>query len=270
MAGSAKTKNFLLSTATVMVGPPADLHKLNPAEHSLGLVKNFQMTADPTYVELTQGVKNSVVMSVKNADGIKCAMEIYEYTVRNLGYAAGLDASGVAFDQSNAIWLASAAYASAGKTIEVNSDITGVGADKLSAGDYVFLQNGTDDKVHIAKVATAVFATTKTTITLAAGYEPGTGVVFPIGTRIGKVKRIDVGATDVQPEFAAKIVGLLPKDNAPFTILLPKIKITKGLGVAFQTDNFGNLPFEFTPYSGVETDPLYDEYGTAAAILFAR
>lgn len=266
MAGSAKTKNFLLSTATVMVGKPEDLHKLNPAEHSLGLVKNFQMTADPTYVELTQGIKNSVVMSVKNADGLKCSMEIYEYTVRNLGYAAGLDASGVAFDQNNEIWLASGAYASPGKTIDVNSDITA----KLGAGDYIFLQNGLDDKVHIAKVGTAVNAADKTTITLAAGYEPAVGMAFPVGTRIGKVKRIDVGATDVQPEFGAKIVGLLPKDNAPFTILLPKIKITKGLGVAFQTDNFGNLPFEFTPYSGVETDPLYAEYGNAAAILFAR
>jgi hypothetical protein len=266
MAGNAKTKNFLLSTATVMVGPPADLHKLNPAEHSLGLVKNFQLTADPTYVELTQGIKNSVVMSVKNGDGLKASMEVYEYTLRNMGYAAGLDASGVSFDSISSMWLASAAYASAGKTIEVNSDIT----PSLSAGDYIFLQNGVDDKVHIAKVATAVFATGTTTITIAAGYEPAATVSFPIGTRIGKVKRIDVGAADVQPEFAAKIVGLLPIDNAPFTILLPKVKITKGLGVAFQTDNFGNLPFEFTPYSGVESDPFYSEFGTAAAILFNR
>jgi hypothetical protein len=268
MAGSAKTKNFLLSTATVMVGPLADVNKLNPAQHSLGLVKNFSMTADPTYVELTQGIKNSVVMSVKNGDGLKCAMEIYEYTVRNLGYAAGLDASGVSFDQSNEIWLASAAYASAGKSIEVSTDVTGAG--KLVVGDYIFLQNGMDDKVHIAKVGAVAFATGKSTITLAAGYEPAAEVTFPIGTRIGKVKRIDVGATDVQPEFAAKIVGLLPQDGAPFTIVLPRIKITKGLGVAFQTDNFGNLPFEFTPYSGVETDPLFAEYGTAAAVLFAR
>lgn len=266
MAGSAKTKNFLLSTATVMVGKPEDLHKLNPAEHSLGLVKNFQLTADPTYVELTQGIKNNVVMSVKNGDGLRASMEVYEYTLRNMGYAAGLDASGVSFDTINSMWIASAAYATPGKTIEVNSDIT----TDLSTGDYIFLQNGVDDKVHIAKVATAVFATSKTTITLAAGYEPAATVAFPVGTRIGKVKRIDVGATDIQPEFAAKIVGLLPIDNAPFTILLPKIKITRGLGVAFQTDNFGNLPFEFTPYSGVESDPFYSEFGNAAAILFNR
>ncbi|MBC2806549.1 hypothetical protein C3Y94_025705 [Rhizobium ruizarguesonis] len=266
MAGNAKTKSFLLSTATVMIGAPADLHKLNSTEHSIGLVKNFQLTADPTFVELTQGVKNSVVMSVKNGDGLKCSMEVYEYTLRNMAYAAGLDASGVAFDSITDLWLASVAYASAGKTIGVATDIT----TKLSAGDYVFFQNGTDDKVHIAKVAAVAFAAGATTITIAAGYEPSAAVAFPIGSRIGKVKRIDVGGNDVQPEFAAKIVGLLPADNAPFTIHLPKIKVTKGLGVAFQTDNFGNMPFEFTPYSGVESDPFFPEYGNAAAILFNR
>lgn len=266
MAGNAKTKNFMLSTATVMIGAPADLHKLNPVDHSIGLVKNFQMTSDPTFVELTQGLKNSVVMSVKNSDGVKASMEVYEYTVRNLGYAAGLDASGVSFDQAEDIWLAAGAYQTAGKTITVSTDIS----SKVAVGDYVFLQNGLDDKVHIAKLATVAFATGTTTLTIAAGYEPAATAAFPIGTRIGKVKRIDIGASDVQPEFAAKIVGLLPKDNAPFTILLPKIKITKGLGIAFQSDNFGNLPFEITPFAGVSTDPFFSEYGSAAGVLFAR
>lgn len=266
MAGNAKTKNFLLSTATVMVGAPEDLHKLNPAEHSIGLVKNFQMTADPTYVELTQGIKNSIVMSVKNADGVKCSMEVYEYTLRNLGYAAGLDASGVEFDSVSDIWLASAAYEKTDKTIEVNSDISA----KLTAGDWIFIQNGLDDRVHVAKIASAVVAVNVTTITLQAGYEPADTVVFPVGSRIGRIKQISIGGTDVQPEFSAKIVGLLPVDNAPFTILIPKIKITKGLGIAFQSDNFGNLPFEFTPYAGVDSDPFYDHYGTASAILLAR
>jgi hypothetical protein len=266
MAGNAKTKNFLLSTATVMIGAPGDLHKLNPAEHSIGLVKNFQMTADPTYVELTQGIKNSVVMSVKNADGVKCSMEVYEYTLRNLGYAAGLDASGVSFDSVSEIWLASGAYDDATKAIEINSDIS----TKLAVGDWIFLQNGLDDRVHVAKIASATFLATKTTVTLQAGYEPAETVTFPVGSRMGKVKRIDIGGTDVQPEFAAKIVGLLPVDNAPFTILIPKIKITKGLGIAFQSDNFGNLPFEFTPYAGVDSDPFYSEFGTASAILLAR
>lgn len=267
MAGAAKTKNFMLSTATVMIGPPEDLHKLNPDAHSLGLVKNFQMSADPTYIELSQGIKNATVMSVKSNDGIKCSFEVYEYTAKNLAYAAGLDGSSmISTAAMKTIWIASAAYAKAGKTIEVSSDIT----SDLGAGDYVFLQNGVDDKVHIAKIASAVYATTKTTITIATGYEPDDDVGFPVGSRIGKVKRLDIGNEDVQPEFSAKVVGLLPKDNAPFTILYPKVKVTKGLGVAFQTDNFGNLPFELTPYAGVPDDPFYSEYAEASAILFPR
>jgi hypothetical protein len=266
MAGTAQTKSFLLSSATVMVGPQADLHKLNPAEHSIGLVKNFTMNADPTFVELTQGLKNHIVMSVKNGEGIRCSMEVYEYTLRNLAYAAGFDASGAGYDPVDTIWVTSAAIAT-NTVVEVASDIT----TDLAAGDYVFLQNGYDDKVHIAKVASAVFATSKTTVTFATGYETPVGASFPIGSRLGKVKKLEMGnGTNVQPELAAKIVGLLPKDNAPFTILLPRMKISKGFGVAFQTDNFGNLPFEFTPYAGTPEDPFYAEYGESVAVLFPR
>lgn len=265
MPGSAKTTNFMLSTATVMVGPMVDLNKLNPAEHSIGLVKNFQMSADPTFVELTQGIQNTVVMSVKNGDGLACSFEVYEYSMRNLAYAAGLDASGVSFDSIDTIWITGTAIAT-NNSVSVPTDIT----TNLSAGDWVFLQNGVDDQVHIAKVATATFAAGSTTVTFAAGYETPTGAAFPIGSRLGKVKRINVGGTQVQAELGIKVVGLLPKDNSPFTILYPRAKITKGLGVAFQSDNFGNLPFEITPYAGVPGNPFYSDFRDAAAILFAR
>ncbi|TIT61156.1 MAG: hypothetical protein E5W90_32965, partial [Mesorhizobium sp.] len=71
MAGNAKTNKFLLSTATVMLGALADLHKLNPAEHSIGLVKNFQLTGEAQFTELTQGIRNAVVMSVRTGEGLK-------------------------------------------------------------------------------------------------------------------------------------------------------------------------------------------------------
>jgi len=266
MAGLAKTKSFMLSAATIMIGPANKLHQLNPQEHSIGLAKNFQMTADPTYVELTQGLNNVTVMSVKNSEGLRASFEVYEYTLRNLAYAAGLDASGVDFDPIDTIWV-TASDVQTNKTVTVASDIT----DSLQSGDYVFLQNGIDDKVHIAKVATVEYDTV-TTITFAQGYETPSSedVTFPAGCRIGKVKRVNVGGSLVQPEMGVKVVGLLPKDNAPFTILMPKVKITRGLGVAFQTDNFGNLPFELTPYAGVPGDPFYGEYGEAVAILFPR
>lgn len=259
MAGLAKTKSFMLSTATVMIGPAEKLHQLNPEEHSIGLVKNLQMTADPTYVELTQGLNNAVVMSVKNAEGIRVSMEVYEYTLRNLAYAAGLDASGASFDPIDDIYVSSAAVAT-------NNKIEITGTHDIVAGDFIFLQNGLDDKVHIAKVASVDSGE----ITFAAGYETPTNTTWPVGTRVGKVKQIKMGGTMVQPEMGVKIVGLLPKDNAPFTIFLPKAKVTKGMGIAFQSDNFGNLPFELTPYAGVPGDPLYSEYGEAVAVLYPR
>lgn len=263
MPGAARTKSFMLSTATVMVGPQADLMKLNPAEHSLGLVKNFQMSADPTFVELTQGIKNTVVMSVKNGEGIKCSFEAYEYTLRNLAYGAGYDASGTAFDPNDTIWVTDTDIVT-NNTITIPSDVTAT----LAVGDYIFLQKGVDDIVHIAKVLSRVFSAGKTTIVFATGYETKAGASFPTGSRVGKVKRIDLGTTQAQVELAAKIVGLMPKDNAPFTILLPRMKITKGLSAAFQSDNFGNLPWELTPYNGVAGDPLYSEFGDAVAVLF--
>ncbi len=260
--GIAKTSAFMLSTATVMLGPVADLHKLNALEHSIGLVKNFQMTADPQYIELTQGIANNVVMSVKNSEGIKASMEVYEFSNRNLAYAAGLDGSGIAFDQAAAPVLLSAA--STTNTVKVGSDVS----TDYAVGDYIFIQKGTEDVVHIAKVKTVAFATGATTITLEEGFEIPATVTFGVGDRLGKVKKISVGGQTFQPELSAKIVGILPKDGKPFTIMLPKIKVTKGLATAFQSDNFSNMPFEFTPYAGLPGDPFYGEYGSASAILF--
>lgn len=260
--GIAKTSAFMLSTATVMLGPVADLHKLNALDHSIGLVKNFQMTADPQYIELTQGISNNVVMSVKNAEGIKASMEVYEFSNRNLAYAAGLDGSGVAFDQAAAPVAISAASTST--TLKVGSDIT----TEYAVGDYIFAQKGLEDVVHIGKVKTIAFATGTTTITLETGFEIPASLSFGVGDRIGKVKKISVGGQTFQTELAAKIVGILPKDGKPFTIMLPKVKVTKGLSAAFQSDNFSNMPFEFTPYAGLPGDPFYAEYGAASAILF--
>ena len=262
--GIAKTSKFMLSTATVMVGPVADLHKLNSIEHSIGLVKNFQMTADPQYIELTQGISNDVVMSVKYAEGIKAAMEVYEFSLRNIAYAAGLDGSGVEYDAISDIHPLSATATTT--TVKVADDLS----SDLSAGDYIFIQKGTEDVVHIAKVTTVVFATGETTVTLATGYEIPATLTFGVGDRMGKVKRIDIGGRTTQPEVAVKVVGLLPKDGSPFTIMFPKVKITKGLAAAFQSDNFSNMPFEFTPYAGIPGDPFYSDYGAASAILLPR
>lgn len=260
MTGLAKTSQVLLSTATVMIGATSDLHALNPAEHSIGLVKNVSVSSDPQFAELTQGLQNDVVMSVKNGVGLRMSMEVYEYTLRNMAYAAGVDGSGAGFAPITTTFTA--ASNPAGTSVEVDSDAS----SEISTGDYVFIQNQMDDVVHIAKVASVATVN----ITLAAGFEVPAGANFTAGARVGKVKRIDIGGQTTQPELGAKIVGLLPKNNEPVTILIPKLRITRGLGMSFSADQYSNMPFEFTPYAGIPGDPFYGEYGAASMVMFPR
>jgi hypothetical protein len=269
MPGLAKTDKFLLSTATVMIGALTDLHNLNPDAHSIGLVKNFQISMDPEYTELTQGLSNAVVMSVRTNEPVRASMEVYEYTLRNLAYASGLDASGVSYDAISGLSLSTAQITAGATAIVVSGDVSAV----FTVGSTFFIQEDSSqnsDVVHIAKVSAVAYSAPNTTITF-TGYAVPTGVTFPVGARVGKVVKVPLASGVLfQPELAAKVVGILPKNNEPFTILFPKIKITNGLSVSFDSGQFTNLPFEFTPYAGVSTDPFYADYGSAAAVLFPR
>jgi hypothetical protein len=93
MSGDAKTTAMMLGNATVMIGPQSSLYDLQPSIHSLGLAKNFKISADPSYTKLTQGVKNTTVMSVLTSNAVKASMEIYEASIANLQYGLGLDGS---------------------------------------------------------------------------------------------------------------------------------------------------------------------------------
>ena len=44
--GAANTNTFMLGEATVMIGLPADLYKMTPSTHGIGLVKNFQVLGE--------------------------------------------------------------------------------------------------------------------------------------------------------------------------------------------------------------------------------
>lgn len=259
MAGTAKTSQFVLSTATVMLGPVADLHKLTPATHSIGLVKNFTYTEDPEFKELTQGLNNDVVMSVKTGSGARAAMEVYEYTARNLAYAAGLDGSVVAYDPLTALFTTSAAPT--GTTVTLSAAPTG-----LTAGDYIFIQGGYDDLVHIGKIASIA----TNTITLATTHAIPAGMTFPAASRVGKVLEISAGVDTLQATMAAKVTAIMPDTHLPVVLLFPKVKITRGLSVSFSSDNFSNMPFEFTPYASVMADPHYAEFGPRKFKMFTR
>lgn len=264
MTGEARSAAFLLSEATVMIGPLASLWDLNPATHSIGLVKNFTMASNPAFTELTQGVKNSVVYSVLTRNQVTCGMEVYEFTAKNMAYGLGLDGSGMTlmptgYSLKSAINGSSAPGVTAA-TFDTDSDVTG----NFDAGDWIAIQHPTLlDTVHIAKLSADATQTGTGTLTHTlnfTGFGVKTGVSFPAGSKIYKVTRLEV-ANGLQPPFlAAKVVGILPEESRPITLIVPKMKITKGFNLAFTSQNFGNLPFEFTPYDLLPADPNYSEF----------
>jgi hypothetical protein len=259
MAGLALTNEFLLSTATVMLGAPTDLKNLNPTAHSLGLVKNFKMTSDPKNIELTEGVLNDIVATTRVDLGLKASWEMFEYTAKNLNYAAGLDASSVvAMPATDPL---ASALINAVTVVITGTDKSAV----YTAGSWVTIQKGNDDFVHVAKVASVAFST-DTTVTI-TGY----GLPWALSSgegKIGKVNKLDVGLDNSDHTFAMKVVGLLPNGNKPLVLMFPKVKITKGLDIAFQTNDYGNLPMEVQPYRPVAADSFYDsDFATAVSVL---
>lgn len=255
MAGEAKTSSFMLGTATVMLGAPADLFDLTPEEHSVGLVKNFRITGEPGYTELTQGVKNQIVYSVMTSNRIRAQMEVYEYTSKNIAYSMGLE--GAALDPLTVVG------ALASPTTNPDTDLvlgTGEGST-FSVGDWVMLQGDIDDKAFVAKV-TAVAVDTLT-------ISPGVKEVWAAGTNVYKMNQIEFGSKEDQPYLAAKVVGTLA-DGAEVVMLFPKIRISAGFSLGFVTENFDNMPYEFTFFDVVSTDPFYTDFRNGQGKLFTR
>ena len=102
MAGEARSIDFLVGTATIMLGLPADLRDFRPETHSIGLVKNVKLMAEATYIELTQGIRNSVVHSVKTGEPVRASAEVYEFNASNWSYALGFSGYNVGIPALNA------------------------------------------------------------------------------------------------------------------------------------------------------------------------
>lgn len=249
MAGEAKTEQFMLGTATVMIGPMAELFDLNPKDHSIGLVKNFTMTSEPAYTELTQGVKNTTVFSVMTGNPVRATMEVYEHTMKNLAYALGLNGGNV--------------EATVGKTTtnaDIAADPAGVSVIPVAAttafqvGDFISIQSpDTDDNMFVGEIesldGTANTLTIKEKIT----------TEVKSGASVQRLSVIGVGSKEEQPYLASKVVGKLANGDV-VALLIPKMRITAGFTLSFRTDNFGNLPLTMTLYDLVNSDKFYERF----------
>ena len=244
MPGLAKTNELMLGTATVMIGPEADLFDLNPTEHSIGLVKNFSVTSDPTYTDLSQGVKNTLVYSVMTNNAIRASMETYEYTAQNIAYGLGLAGTFV----KNIVTTTVAASVSTGLVLQV---ATGDGSD-YSTGDVIMILNDTEDDFIVRKVVSVA----TDTLTLNVAFAQ----TVALGATVKLVSTIGAGSKTEQPFYSAKIAGKLANGEA-IVMLIPKLRVVQGFNLAFSSDDFANMPFEFTVYDLVNTDTHYSYFG---------
>ena len=250
MAGLAKTNNFMLATAEVMIGPMADLRKLNPTEHGIGLVKNFSITPEPNYTELQQGLQGTIVESVRTSNVVRATMEVFEYTAENLAYGLGLEGDYTKHTVNSTV----DGSVSSGSTFDV---ATGDGSN-FTAGDYVMIINDNNADFVIAKITNV--ATDTLTVQDAFTRTINDGAV------VKKVHGLDIGQKSNQPYYAAKITGKLT-DGSQVVMEIPKFRIVNGFAVAFSTDDFANMPFEMTLYDLVSTDDFYAEYALSDSPL---
>lgn len=260
MAGNAKTNNFMLGTATVMIGPAADLYNLNPDDHSIGLVKNFSATSEPSYTELTQGVKGEIVHSILTANPVRCSMEAYEYTAKNLAYALGLEGA-ESFD-AQSVTTTTTELTAASPAV---SDVNVADSSAIQVGDHVMFivpASGGEEDAVVRKV-TAV-GNSPDNITLDQPLP-----AMASGTTLHVVNAISVGSKDDQPFYAAKVAGKLA-DGSEIVILIPKLRIVKGFNLAFTTENYANMPIEFTVYDLVSTDTFYGDFDGSQARIYKK
>lgn len=253
-AGSAKTENFMLGTACVMVGLPAELHDLNPLEHSLGLVKNFTLTSEPSYIELSQGVKGSIVHSTMTANPVRASMEVYEYTAANIAYSLGLNGAAKAPKTGSSTVSTVVPASPAQNTLSV------VAATGFAANDMIMIEADTIENFVVRKIVSIATNTLTLDEDLPA---------IPSGAKVTVVNGIDIGSKEDQPFLSAKIAGKLA-NGAPAVVYLPKIRIINGFNLAFVTNDYGNLPFEFQIYDLVSTDPMYADFKNASARIFRQ
>lgn len=252
MPGLSLTNDFMLGTATVMIGDPANLFALN-ASNSIGLVKNFTINTSPVYTELTQGLTNNVVHSVMTGNPVAATMEAYEYTAQNLSYALGLSGSPTVAPMTVSTTTSGTI---SGTSVPVTA-VTG-----FAAGDYIMIYTGStdEDDVIVRQVAAVVASPKALTVDVTIAGSITSGKI------VKKVNMLAVGDKNTQPFFAAKVMGVLA-NGTKVALMIPKLRITKGFSLAFSTQQYGNLPIEFTMYDQVATDTFYGKFNYAQAAL---
>jgi hypothetical protein len=247
----------MLGAATLMLGTQANALDLLPATASIGLVKDVTLSAEPAFVNLTQGAKNTLVYSMLTMNNVKIAANVFEYTAKNLTYGLSLDGTGI-----------SAATAATTTTAAINGGTTptlivpmaAFGGAGFADGDTVMIQEpGSEDQILVRTIVSHATLDATVNATIKSN--------FSSGAIVTKVNTVPLGSTTTPPFLAAKIVGLMA-DNTPAVVVFPKVRISKGLTMAWNSEQFGSMPFELEVFDLLPADTLYASFPNRKANLY--
>lgn len=256
--GLANTNRFMLGSATLLIGPQADLFNLTRAEHSVGLIKNFNLTTEPSFVELTQGVKNTVVYSVMNGNTARVSAEWYEFTTRNLAYVAQMNQAEFTEATNIETTLSAAVTGSSGTPA---TSVTVTSATGFAEGDWIQVANPVTPDDAVVRRITAI-STNEFTVS------PSIERNLAQGAIVRRMNFIEVGSKQDQPFYSAMVLGQLANGDE-IAVALPKVRVMNGLNLQFQTNDYGNMPVELSIYDLVSTDAHYSMFGEIPAAILS-
>lgn len=187
----------------------------------------------------------------------RASAELYEFTTKNIAYTAQLN--GAALTPSTNIETTITA-AVAGSSGSPATTFTVASATGLAVGDWILIQDPlTPDDAVIRKIGT--IATNVITP------NPAIGRNLAANSVVRRVNFTEVAAKVEQPFFSAMVHGVLANGDE-ISVALPKVRVTNGLNLSFQTNDYGNIPIELGIYDLTPTDPHFAQFGyTPAAIV---
>lgn len=171
MAGEAKTIQFNVSDGTLMIGKPGEAYNLTPETHSVGLIKQLTCTSTKNRIELTQGLQQLVVDSQVTGNDVSVTADVYEYTAKNLAYAAGLDGS--EYKTGKTYFLKEAVNGDGDTTNKITIMSDSDPSSNFAEGQHLLIQakfSGADDRVALGVVK-------QTSYTAPAGGSKATGTI---------------------------------------------------------------------------------------------
>ena len=264
-----KNNAFLLGEATLMIAPYADatpVFELTPDLHSVGMVRNVTLSQEADQVELRKGIQQHLVDSKKSNVRTTLSAEVFEFSAQNVFYSLSVGKQAVALKRGKL----KTALAGGESTFDVSSDplpgeaATGItAAGDIPNGATILIQvpgSGKDYVLPVRVTAATTAAAPDYTVTA----EIPNGMAFPAGSKVWVVNEIGVADTAEQDFFKVKVVGTLSNNERPITLVLPKVKISKGFQIQFDEGNYTSMPFEFMPYflSAAEISGRLAEIGT--------